>query len=203
MHANYLYLLDGNDGSVEEPADLVRNWESEYDRILDENNWYKPIAAFWQGQSYQCDNENDDSFSKSNEMTTIEEWMKSAMVIAAYEMHLYGASGFFLQNDADKQVEEMNREDLRSAILTEIPRVLSEMFAKAVGSEPNAGYEREQYERHSMARGYEYFMYSDIPPFTRSSYPSPYYWRTVDMRTLHSGEFDPENDAILMMDIHT
>jgi hypothetical protein len=203
MHANYLYLMDGNDGSVDEPADLVRNWESAYGRILDENNWYSPVAAFWHGQSYECDSDNGDVFQKSDELPTFEDWLKSAMIIAAYELHLHGANGLFLSNDADKKIEEMSTDEILSDIRTEIPRVLSEMFSRAVGEEPRTGYERERYERDSMARGYGLFMFSNVPPFTRYDHPSPYHWRTVDLRTDHSGEFDPKTDAILMLDIHT
>jgi len=200
MHGNYMFLVDLCD-TVEntDPQDVFDSWEAEYIDIHgDENNWHSPISVHLGDKVY----ENKEDFVLTDKSS---DPFLSAMKIAAYDLELFGVSGFSLpgtENPERDKIESMSADEIFNAIITDIPEKLSEAYNKAIGIGSSTEYERERYIRRIQSRGFEMFINSKISPFS-PIISSPYTWRCYDLRSSYHLDFNYEESAVISVDIHT
>jgi hypothetical protein len=208
MHSNSLFLLsvDDMEADVNDIAsEAESNWEYRFGNRLDENNWYKIWGICLNGKTYVRDDEGEpfEIQKTTSEDEDVSDPFRLAMGIAAIDLRLYDAVGLsIIDCPARKKIDEMSIEELLEAITTEVPQKLSQLYKNAAGFKPTLGYEKESYDRYKIARGYELFMNSFIPPFTH--FPgSAYDWRCWDCRDNSHENFNEKENVILMVDIHT
>lgn len=202
MHASYIFLMDINDDEVT-PQDIVLDWEDYYaSRYCDENNWYAVETVILNDKEY-----HGEDFRLADNTRTIEDVFDMAAQIAAYDLHLFGAStlhipGMTKEDEGQKKINSMNHEEIVQAIRTEIPNYLANAYEKAAGEEPYDEFNEDRYYRRKISSGYERFVSSNNPPFATCR-ETPYDWRLYDLRSNYNEDFDPKNNAVLIMDIHT
>lgn len=193
MHALYYFLTDKT-----EAANALSCVECRYNMYLDVNNWYQPAKIWSAGQLETYD---QDGKKTGVEACALSDMLDEVLRAAAYELRLYGAARIRLDTkdtEADRRIAELGHVDLESEIKYMTPRTLSDAYADAVGSKDT------NYERESIAFGYERALGSNIFPFGRHL-DTPEVWRCYD---LCHNELTTEADilgggSIVVLDIHT
>jgi len=212
MHSNFLFLVDldsDTDDIQEKAAEAIGSFECRFESKLDENNWYKVWGVYLNNTTYVREDEGDDfvEAKKDEDNDYFFDPFLSALRIAAIDLRMYDTCGISIpgmpQDDGQNKINSMTKEELIEAIITEVPNTLSELYKKAVGQKIDVmGFDREAYTRYKLSRGYELFINSHIYPFTVYT-ESPYVWRCFDARSDSGTDFNPAENAIVMVDIHT
>jgi len=210
MHSAFFFLLDlDDDAPISGPelmAEAVSVFEDRYGSVLDENNWCQPILI--------C--EKDGQSQKAAElegpaMSFHEAWHAATISVvhqlAIIDSALSGEQGpvfldlnpFSLGVPGQDQalVENLSSEQISQLISERGAAYLAESYRQLADHQAYAPNLLESYQRGCFARCFEFFKSADQPPFS-DSFPSPYQYSAVDLRTGPSAR-----QAILVVDIHT
>lgn len=193
MHALYYFLTD--EAVAEDALSCV---ECRYGSYMDADNWYSPVWIWTDGCREVYDADGKKTGVEEYALSDMLNWVMRA---AAYDLRLYGAPKFTFgaQNtDVDRKIAELGYADLASEIRYMTPRMLSDLYADAVGSKDAS------HERADTAIGYERALCSNFFPFSRHV-DTPYAWRCYDLcySELKSEEGISSGGSIVVLDIHT
>jgi len=192
MHANYLFLMSVEEG--DQPMDIVSNWEERMQPLMDENNWYEPLAVVYpDGKVFNAATPGDwrgrDEFAGGFFEDTKDPW-KAAWDLAA------GCVGDDLTDHTDLDAPNVKTvEELRDAI-----PYYERWVAKAYETTPD---QHTIWKRGKISHVLNELLYRGVDnerfPFTAGPI-SPYdNIRAQDLD--YNNDF--ENVCILVVDIHT
>lgn len=205
MHSTYWYLLDLPQDAPREGPELLTactdRWLSEYQRILDENNWFQELYCAERGGASVAHPE------LSGQTGDFDEAEHRALLSLISELSMYGrlSEGDFLdvnpmsfgpRGQDESLLNNMDTTALRDLVLDRGARYLQKCYAQ-LALDPSANIGLESYQRSCFARRYELFLSSPCRPFS-DELPSPYDYPCADLRSGSKGR-----EAILAVDIHT
>lgn len=218
MNASYLFALDLDqsvlsEGTPEEIfGDAAGMIEERYLSHWCESFWWRPVAlVIVDGRLFNASpGENLDNLNESGKafawwQEKEDPWQEALNLAArcvAVDMELFGATSYtFIPSPARERIEAMAAEELREAILKEIPVRLAEAYTRLARGDVDENL--VNLRREGLARQFEYFAAAQENPeetlgFFSPSRPGPYeHYRAI---SLTRGKAP---NAILVVDIET
>lgn len=209
-HGDYSFLMKTEGETPEEIKDEIEPEFSEYlERHCDENNWSHLLYGVRNDGLLipLCRNEGGKGWDGGQvyvatipEAKRYTEAMRFALGCVAVDMYFRDVSPWALcpSSEKDEILEKMSFEELRDAILDEMPPHLVKAYESF--KRPKERFDMENYHRRKAVRIFEKFVDSTGPgnvcPF---HYPvSPY----EEYRAMHFGNPEEAN-TIFVADIHT
>ena len=215
MNANYLFTLDLDKAVLSEatPEEIVGDAagliEERYLSRWCESFWWRPVAlVLADGRLFDASPEE-----KLNEPRKAFAWWREkkepweaalnlAAICVAVDMELFGATSYtFVPSPARERIEAMAAEELRQAILKEIPGRLAEAYTRLARGDIDENL--VNLRREGLARQFELFAGAQENPeetlgIFSPSRPSPYeHYRAISLTR------GTATNAILVVDIET